>query len=911
VTDDPTQSLGGASERTRSTAPAAGVPRAFPAAPIPARIGRYTIVRVLGEGGMGTVYEAEQDQPKRAVALKVIRAGYLSPQLLKRFEHESAVLGRLQHPGIAQVYEAGTVQDERGQPVPFFAMEFIRGVPLTEYAATKSLGTRERLDLVARICDAVYHAHQKGVIHRDLKPGNILVDESGQPKILDFGVARATDSDIQQTTLHTDIGQLIGTVPYMSPEQVGGDPDDLDTRSDVYALGVIAYELLAGRLPHDLQRKMIHEAARIIREEEPTRLSSIHRALRGDVETIVAKALEKDKVRRYQSAGDLAADIERYLNHQPIDARPATAGYLLRRFARRNRVLVGGALATMAALLLGLAGTAWKAVEAQRARVRAEDNATLANSRLAETSAREARLARQRGQWMQVIAAADEAERIGLSEPWPIRLLRLEAIANLNPADVDAELERLAPLQGVQAHLAALELWRAEPRFSKSGDMDAIADRSRHALELGLSGADSLYAQAILAPTITAAIDCLEKALVADPFHSRANRLLITFYQTSGRLADAEHRVRAWLLTEPENVTATAMLVSGLSITNCDEAERLLPTLEGRIDAPILRRLKESVASFRTLGSAGETIMTLEPWRAGEFQSVMAASLTGFASAYSGQDAQDGAGVMTGQGATPVSRRLVLLQLKAVGSTLLGGGRADPEITKEMYRLCPGPNFTLQHAIALARSGRYKEASDTLISRDNVAWLPWVGRLPHHWALYAALGWWGQEDNPEQRAEARRRAVDAARRIAGAGPSDPVFAANLAVAGVELDEPWLLDIAISDLSTFEPSSPIDYKRAAAFQAIQGGHGPTLFLAEYGVRHRPDDPFLVKLRDDSLAGLRKEMRKNKSMSTLAPILAALGHGAPDTKKKNVLAPTQTEGPPDPRIQPPSDGPVEPR
>src|SRR5262249_35315017 len=161
-----------------------------------------------------------------------------------------------------------------------------------DHADRKSLGVRDRLALVARICDAVNHAHQKGVIHRDLKPGNILVDDSGQPKILDFGVARATDSDVQQTPLRTDVGQLIGTVPYMSPEQVAGDPSELDTRSDVYALGVIAYQLLAGRLPHDLRRKTVHEAVRIIKEEEPTRLSSIDRTLRGDVETIVGKALE-------------------------------------------------------------------------------------------------------------------------------------------------------------------------------------------------------------------------------------------------------------------------------------------------------------------------------------------------------------------------------------------------------------------------------------------------------------------------------------------------------------------------------------------------------------------------------------------------------------------------------------------
>ena len=326
-------------------------------APVPSRIGRYAVEGVLGEGGMGTVYRARQENPSRLVALKVIRAGFLSDEVLRRFTRESQVLGRLQHPGIAQVYEAGMAEDDRGASLPYFAMEFVRGVPLTTFADRKRLGTRERLDLIARISDAVEHAHQKGVIHRDLKPGNILVDESGQPRILDFGVARATDGDLQQTTLQTDIGQLMGTIPYMSPEQIGGNPDELDTRSDVYALGVVAFELLVGKRPHDLERKMIHEAARIIREDEPTRLSSLNRTLRGDVETIVGKALEKDKSRRYPSADAFASDIRRYLRDEPISARPPSTWYQLRKFSRRNTGLVAGVGVALLLLVAGIVGT--------------------------------------------------------------------------------------------------------------------------------------------------------------------------------------------------------------------------------------------------------------------------------------------------------------------------------------------------------------------------------------------------------------------------------------------------------------------------------------------------------------------------------------------------------------------------
>lgn len=409
MSDEPTCSRSEASDFSRAGETAeTGADHRLPgdagdlATSMPARLGRYTISRVLGEGGMGTVYEAEQENPRRSVALKVVRAGNLTPEMLRRFTQESRVLGRLQHPGIAQIYEAGTVRNEHGRDVPFFAMEFIKGVPLTEHVNRKGLGTRDRLELIARVCDAVYHAHQKGVIHRDLKPGNIMVDESGQPKVLDFGIARATDSDIQHATLRTDIGVLIGTIPYMSPEQVSGDPNELDTRSDVYALGVIAYELLAGRLPHDLGRKVIHEAARIIREEEPIRLSSINRTLRGDVETIVSKALEKDKLRRYQSAESLASDIRRYLRHEPITARPASTWYQLQKFSKRNTGLVAGTLAAFLFLSAGLVLALISRADAVRARD-AESDAKRAALK-SETDA-QAAAARERER-------ADELQRV-------------------------------------------------------------------------------------------------------------------------------------------------------------------------------------------------------------------------------------------------------------------------------------------------------------------------------------------------------------------------------------------------------------------------------------------------------------------------------------------------------------------
>ena len=325
---------------------------------VPLRIGRYEIVRQIGQGGMAVVYEARQSRPRRTVAIKVIRSGLPSRDTLRRFEYEAEILGQLQHPGIAQVYEAGVAeieyQDGLGPKQPFFTMELVRGEPLTSYADRHQLTIDQRLNLIAMTSDAVQHAHQMGVIHRDLKPGNILVDEGGQPKVLDFGVARLTNADARATATQTATGQLIGTLRYMSPEQVSGDAKQIDTRTDVYSLGAVLFELLAGRPPHDVSTALLPEAARKICEEVPTRLATIDRKLSGDIDTIVARALAKNKSRRYQSASELAADIRHCLRGEPIEARRDSGLYVLGKNLRRHR----WAVAACVAFVVGLSGFA-------------------------------------------------------------------------------------------------------------------------------------------------------------------------------------------------------------------------------------------------------------------------------------------------------------------------------------------------------------------------------------------------------------------------------------------------------------------------------------------------------------------------------------------------------------------------
>jgi WD40 repeat protein/predicted Ser/Thr protein kinase len=323
-------------------------------------VGEFVIIRQIGSGGAGVVYLAHQKHPPRVVALKMLRHELVASVVQRRFEIEAELLGHLHHPGIAQIYVA---HPGDATTPPFIAMELVNGPPLTEYSAERALPVRDRVELVARVCDAVQHAHQRGIIHRDLKPGNILVNEEGQPKVLDFGVARATGAQVSLTTIETQAGQLVGTLAYMSPEQVESAPDAIDTRTDIYALGVILFRLLTGRLPFAHDDPPLPELARRIARDNPPRLGALDPSLRGDLEIIASRALAKEKERRYASAASLAADLRRYLTGQPISASADSAWYLVRRQVGRYRL----ALALSAAAGVALAALAGYAIF-QRAR---------------------------------------------------------------------------------------------------------------------------------------------------------------------------------------------------------------------------------------------------------------------------------------------------------------------------------------------------------------------------------------------------------------------------------------------------------------------------------------------------------------------------------------------------------------
>jgi serine/threonine protein kinase len=393
----------------------------------PKKIGQYIIRRVIASGGMGTVFEALQENPRRSVAVKVIKGSDVSDMAINRLKFEAQMLARLRHPGIAEIYEAGTYE-EYGTIVPFFAMEYIPNAKtITEYAKSRNLSINDRLELFTQVCDAVNFGHQQGIVHRDLKPDNILVDSHNRIRIIDFGLARATDSDLHHTNVQTEVGQIIGSLKYMSPEQFEADSRDLDTRSDVYSLGVVLYELLSGSLPYDLTTKNVYEIASIIREKQPLSLKKSGVKTAVEIDIILQKCLRKEREMRYQTAYGLRQDLCRYLSGDAIVARSPSLAYQLKVFTRKNKLLVGSLAATFLLLIAGIIISTSLLVQVSEERERAElesDKAKKANNFLA--------------------SIFETAVPVGFGEPVPISHLfdkSAKMLENAFPDDPDIEAD--------------------------------------------------------------------------------------------------------------------------------------------------------------------------------------------------------------------------------------------------------------------------------------------------------------------------------------------------------------------------------------------------------------------------------------------------------------------------------------
>jgi len=772
--------------------PTEGLPEGTSPFGLPPEIDDFVLERRLGEGGFGEVWLAHQLAPvNRLVAIKVVKPGMDSRQVLARFESERQALALMEHPFVARVFDAGTTHDGR----PYFVMEYVDGLSITRYCDENKLGTSERLALFVEVCKGVQHAHQKAIIHRDIKPSNVMVTEQDGkpvPKIIDFGIAKATEESLTRQPFHTQLGKTVGTPSYMSPEQADENGGGIDTRSDVYSLGVLLYELLVGALPFEsteLQRAGNAEVRRWIREESPPRPStrirslgsvtvtnaanrrtdppSLARTLRGDLDWIVMKALEKERARRYGSPNEFAADIERHLTDQPVVAGPPDVSYRVRKFVRRHRVMVAAASLALAALVVGLGMAVWGLKRATRAEAIArQDEATARQVAGFMVDLFEAPdPTRARGE---SVTAKEILERGvaridgGLDDQPRTRAMLLQTMGRVYR--VMGLYDEASPLlegaveirEGVESlelaaalnELGTIRLWQGELEQSEELARRAVAMREK------LLGADH--------PDVATSLNALGNAL-----------------QNSGQLEEAEtaHR-RALSIRErtlgPEHIdvgqSSHNLAIVRYSLNDFDEAERLYrraAAIEEKSHGPDNHNLASSLHTlailYETQGRYDEAIeyetrsLEIRERVLGEKHPHVSFSLTTLGNLYRAVDRPDDA--------EPLLRRAVLI-----------GDEAWDPLYPEVRWMRRGL------AASLSEQGRYDEAEEILswlLARSEESGDE--GTLPP--TLNALGELLASTDRPARAEELYRRSLAIDERIEGS--ESPYLADALAgIAGI-------------------------------------------------------------------------------------------------------------------------------
>ena len=601
-------------------------------------VGVYRLERLVGQGGMGEVWKAVQTSPfKRDVALKVIKQGSGTREILARFEGERQALALMNHPNIAGILDAGTTEQEQ----PFFAMELVEGDTLCDYCDSKKLGVVERIRLFREICGAVHHAHQKGIIHRDLKPSNILVTEGEDgpiPKVIDFGLAKAFQNDLKltQDSVATSIGQVLGTIKYMSPEQTGLEMLDVDTSTDVYSLGVVLYELLTGRAPLDdetLRGQPLLDVLKLVRFKEAMRpsekvrskdpeaqssiarlrstdVSKLNRVLQGDLDWIVMKAVDKERHRRYKSVSEFSNDLRRLLDGDAVEARPPSRTYRIGKFVRKNRSLVSTVGAVFVALLAGIAGTTWFAIKADKlqksekelrqiAESRSEEAVrlqklesearNLAERRLTESLAGLGDLELQRGRLPEAVSAFKQAIDNGHLEKADLQLQIVEA--NFSMLQYDQAANELKMLEGLELSDSQTALKTFfEGLLDKAG-----TEKIEKAIEIGLPEGYNDMARACVAETLGEMQTNAKQAVEKLPFNSNARRILFCSSMLRGDADEMRKQALVINTLSPEDYSVDIVLA--ILETDDEKAKRHVSSLPSQA----LTKFENLISSSRKL----------------------------------------------------------------------------------------------------------------------------------------------------------------------------------------------------------------------------------------------------------------------------------------------------------------------
>ncbi|MFH1748994.1 MAG: serine/threonine-protein kinase [Planctomycetota bacterium] len=829
----------------------------------------YEIVREIHRGGQGVVYQAIQKSTKRRVALKVMKEGpFASPADRIRFEREVEILGQLNHPNIVAIHDSGTVAGNH-----YFIMDYISGQSLDAYMESRAGtagGVSGTLRLFARICDAVNAAHLRGVIHRDLKPGNIRIDADGEPHILDFGLAKfvshpVTDDTHPQVTTLT--GQFFGSIPWASPEQAEALPGKIDIRTDVYSLGVILYQMLTGKFPYEVTGNVRDVLDRII-TAAPARPSTIRKYINDEVETIVLKCLGKERERRYQSAGEVARDIRHYLAGEPIEAKRDSGWYLLKTTLRRYRI---PAIVACAFIILITASTItlsfmWRNqshlrdhAERERAiaqfeRDRAADSARETKALLAESYVQTGRLAVQRGDWRTALENYDRALSAGHPEDIALRLGKVEAWISLSQSKPALEeLQALQERTDLGLYKGPVLLSLADVALMQSFEWTRAVDLIEQAIEAGLDPADEAYARAMLAERTPDAVDFFRQALRQDPYHHRANEMLGISLLLLGRLDEARNRLEVSRMVYPEDIGPRGLLALVHALQHDLAAgQAIVDEMQAELGA-------ELADIFRAVLDFVDQINRVDEWNedAARRMQQQAMQIIGklmplYAEmSVAEPDIQDPRDMLNfGVRLPPFLVHGIGRVGRATLLTIAGQVEAALAEVDQAVRAHPEGFLHLSRGVLLRELERIEEAEEAFrLAAETPSVFDFKGLA----LAYAAHTQWklADMDGPAPNVEMRTRAVKSLRKLASLDhlqASDAEWAAQIAVQAGEYD---LARMIVFDWRRRAPGALAPLRARVAVEFSAGAYGPAIQAADAVLAREPEDALALRLRAAAL------------------------------------------------------------